>query len=581
MFKPKLLSTLKTYNKKQFFTDSISGIVVGIVAIPLAIAFGIASGVGPTEGLITAVIAGFIISFLGGSRVQIGGPTGAFIVIVYGIIQKYGISGLMISTIMAGIMLLFMGIFQLGTIIKFVPYPVIAGFTGGIAVVIFSTQISDFFGMNLKNIPNNFIDKWVYYANNLQYIDLWSFALAVLGIILITIFSSRFSNKIPGALVAILVLTPLVILLKNYGVAENVKTISDNFTLPNGFPKFSLPQFIIPDGMTLTEYIRVLLSPAFTIAMLGAIESLLSAMVADGAIGDNHDSNTELVAQGVANIFTPFFGGIPATGAIARTMTNINNGGRTPVAGIVHAIFLLLAMLALGQLIGYIPMPCLAAILIVVAYNMSGWRTMVAMRNHPRSDFAVLLITFFLTVIFDLTIAIEVGLLLAIVLFLKRTNENTTIRSFHNEIDPSDNTINSTNSTMKIEIIPDKVEVYEIDGPYFFGIANKFDDMMRITASKHWVRIISMKKVPFMDSTGLKNFEILCEKAKKEKITIIICGANYKVMNILVKSGIEKTIGKENICLTFENAIQRANEIISIEEENIANRKTQSIKVVR
>lgn len=567
MFKPKLLSTIKTYDKKQFLADSMSGIIVGIVAIPLAIAFGIASGVGPTEGLVTAVIAGFIISFLGGSKVQIGGPTGAFIVIVYGIIQKYGISGLMISTIMAGIMLLFMGIFQMGSIIKFVPYPVIAGFTGGIAVVIFSTQISDFFGMNLQNIPSHFIDKWVYYAHNIQNIDLWSLGLAVLGVLLI-VYSHKISGKIPGALLAILILTPLAILLKNYGLAENVKTIADSYTLPNGLPKFALPEFIIPAGMTLTEYIRELLSPAFTIAMLGAIESLLSAMVADGVIGDTHDSNTELVAQGVANIVVPFFGGIPATGAIARTMTNINNGGKTPVAGIIHAIFLLLVMLIFGQLIGYIPMPCLAAILVIVAYNMSGWRTMVAMRHHPRSDFAVLLITLFLTVIFDLTIAIEVGLLLAIVLFLKRTNENTTIRSFHHEIDPSDNALSSMqNPTTKLEI-PSKAEIYEIDGPYFFGIANKFDDIMRTTAaSKHLVRIISMRKVPFMDSTGVKNFEILCEKAKKEKITIIICGANSKVMKILTKSGVAKIIGKENFCLHFDTAIERAKEIIAAEEE--------------
>jgi SulP family sulfate permease len=576
MFKPKLLNTIKTYDKKQFFTDSMSGVIVGIVAIPLAIAFGIASGVGPAEGLVTAIIAGFIISFLGGSKVQIGGPTGAFIVIVYGIIQKYGIGGLMISTIMAGIMLMFMGFFKLGTIIKFVPYPVIAGFTGGIAVVIFSTQINDLFGMNLKNIPNNFIDKWIFYANNMQNIDLLSFALAVFGILLI-ISAARVSNKIPGALLAILILTPTVYFLKNYGLAENVKTIGDSFTLPQGLPVFKLPEFSIPAEMTFVEYIRVLLSPAFTIAMLGAIESLLSAMVADGAIGDNHDSNTELIAQGAANVITPFFGGIPATGAIARTMTNINNGGRSPVAGMIHAIFLLLVMLVFGQLIGYIPMPCLAAILLVVAYNMSGWRTMVAMRNHPRSDFAVLLITFFLTVIFDLTIAIEVGLLLAIVLFLRRTNENTAIRSFHKEIDPSDNAVSDSN--IKLEI-PEKVEIYEIDGPYFFGIANKFDDMMRITANKHFVRIINMKKVPFMDSTGIKNFEILCERIKKEKITIIICGANTNVLKILVKSGIAKIIGEKNFCIHLDTAIEKAKEIVEIEEKNILERKTINMKIV-
>ncbi|GHV19175.1 sodium-independent anion transporter [Planctomycetales bacterium] len=562
MFQPKLFSVLRHhYTRKMFFTDAMAGVIVGIVAIPLAIAFGIASGVGPTEGLVTAIIAGFIVSLLGGSNVQIGGPTGAFIVIVYGIIQQHGLSGLILATMMAGVMLVLMGAFKLGNIIKFVPYPVIVGFTGGIALTIFSTQINDLFGLGLTEVPGHFIEKWLYYFEHIKQVNWWALGVSVAGLSVIAV-SPKISGKIPGALVAILLLTPAVLLLKEYGGVDAIQTIGDLYALPQGLPAFRLPDFSLPAGMTFFAYLQSLFAPAFTIAMLGAIESLLSAMVADGATGDKHDSNAELVAQGVANVVTPFFGGIPATGAIARTMTNINNGGRSPVAGLVHAVFLLLMMVTLGYLVGYIPMPCLAAVLVVVAYNMSGWHTFVSMRKYPKSDFAVLLVTFFLTVIFDLTVAIEVGMLLAIVLFLKRTNETTEIRSFHDEIIPNEDVTSGAFAEGKL-VIPDKVEVYEIDGPYFFGIANKFDDIMKSTGARPClVRVIRMRKVAFIDSTGLHNLELLCQKAERDRLRIVLSGVKPKVRYALRKAGLIKMLGEPNVCPHIDLALRRAAEVV-------------------
>ena len=405
-FQPALFQSLKTYNKEKFFADLMSGLIVGIVSLPLAIAFGIASGVTPEKGIYTGIIAGFIISFLGGSKVQIGGPTGAFIVIVYGIVEQYGVQGLAIATVVAGVMLMAMGFLKLGAVIKFIPYPIVIGFTSGIALTIFSTQIKDFFGLTTPTLPSGFIEKWTIYLHHFSTINWWAALIAVLSVAII-IFTPKISKKIPGSLVALIVMTLAAYLMKNYGGITSIETIGDRFVINSQLPEMEQ----IPLSL---ESIRLLFPAAFTIAMLGAIESLLSATVADGATGQKHNSNMELVAQGAANIITPFFGGIPATGAIARTMTNINNGGKTPVAGIIHALVLLLIVLFLGDLTRHIPMACLAGVLVVVAYNMSEWRTFLSLTRQSKSTMGILMTTFLLTVIFDLTIAISVGLILAI-----------------------------------------------------------------------------------------------------------------------------------------------------------------------
>lgn len=563
VFSPKLFSSLRTYNKQRLLQDAIAGMIVGIVAIPLAIAFGISSGVGPTEGLVTAIIAGFIISAFGGSKVQIGGPTGAFIVIIYGIIQQHGLTGLLIATIMAGILLIFMGLFRLGNVIKFVPYPVIIGFTAGIAVTIFTTQMNDLFGMGIQDAPADFIHKWICYFEHWRDINWWAFAVGVVSLLII-IFSTKMSKKIPGSLVAIVLMTLIVWLLREFGGVTSITTIGDLYTLPDGMPAPHLPALHLAEGETLFNLVRDLFPSAFTIAMLGAIESLLSAMVADGVIGDKHNSNTELIAQGIANVVVPFFGGIPATGAIARTMTNINNGGRTPIAGIIHAVVLLLVLLFLGPLVGMIPMACLAGVLIVVSYNMSGWRSFLWLAKAPKSDFIVMLVTFVLTVIFDLTIAIEVGLLLAVILFLKRTNEATVIRSFSDEIDPTyHNDVRLHGNDLDMLHIPPHTEVYEIDGPYFFGIANKFDEIsQRIGADGQKVRILRMRKVSFMDSTGIHNLEQLYLRSQRCGMTLVLSGVNKHVFKTLEKSGLVQLIGRENIRDHINGALARAEEIV-------------------
>ena len=564
VFRPKLFSTLKGYSKEKLLQDLIAGMIVAVVAIPLAIAFGISSGVGPTEGLVTAIIAGFIISALGGSKVQIGGPTGAFIVIIYGIIQQHGLTGLLIATIMAGILLILMGLFKLGNVIKFVPYPVIIGFTAGIAVTIFSTQMNDLFGMGIQDAPADFIHKWICYFQHWRDINWWAFAIGIASLLII-IFSTKISKKIPGSLVAIVFMTLTVWLLREFGGVTSITTIGDLYTLPSGMPAPTLPELNLAEGQTLIRLVQDLFPSAFTIAMLGAIESLLSAMVADGVIGDKHNSNTELIAQGVANVVTPFFGGIPATGAIARTMANINNGGRTPVAGIVHALMLLLVLLCFGPLVGMIPMACLAGVLIIVSYNMSGWREVVALSKAPKSDFIVMFVTFVLTVIFDLTIAIEIGLLLAVILFLKRTNETTVIRSFSDEIDPTlSNDIRLHGNDLEKLHIPPFTEVYEIDGPYFFGIANKFDEIsQRMGTDGQKVRILRMRKVSFMDSTGIHNLEQLFLRSQRCGMTLVLSGVNENVYKTLDKAGLVKMIGKENVRNHINGALARAQEIIS------------------
>lgn len=559
VFQPKIFETLKHYSKEKFTADLMAGIIVGIVAIPLAVAFGIASGVVPTEGLVTAIIAGFIISFFGGSRVQIGGPTGAFIVIVYGIIQQHGLAGLLIATIMAGIMLILMGVFKLGNIIKFVPYPVIIGFTAGIAVTIFSTQIKDLFGLDIDNLPANFVDKWIVYFKNISEINLVTLLLGVLSILIIVLVP-KISKKIPGSLVAIVVVTVAVWLLNSSGTFGHIKTIGDIYQLPSGIPSPKMPTLTLAEGTTIIDLMVQLFPAAFTIAMLGAIESLLSAMVADGVIADKHNSNTELIGQGIANIVTPLFGGIPATGAIARTMTNINNGGRSPIAGIIHAVTLLLVLLFLGKLVGYIPMACLAGVLVVVSYNMSGWRSIVALRKMPMSDNAVMWITIVLTVVFDLTIAIEIGLLLSVVLFLKRTSEATSIKIFGSEIDPN------IESDLELHeeklLVPEGVAVYEIDGPYFFGVANKFDEIMTRMAKPPRVRIIRMRRVPFIDSTGLHNLENLCIQSRRQGSIVILSGVTMQVRKTLLKAKFDYIIPEDHICSHINIALKKADEIL-------------------
>lgn len=553
-FQPALFASLKTYNKQKFVDDLMSGLIVGIVALPLAIAFGISSGVTPEKGLVTAIIAGFLISFLGGSTVQIGGPTGAFIVIVYGIVEKFGVQGLAIATVMAGVMLLAMGFMKLGSVIKFIPYPIIVGFTSGIALTIFSTQIKDLFGLQLSHTPSDFIEKWGVYFQNFHTVNIWATAIGIVSVAIIFL-SPKISKKIPGSLIAIIGMTVLAYFMRHQWGISGIETIGDRFEINATLPKAE------PIGFNL-ESIRLLFPSAFTIAMLGAIESLLSATVADGVTGHRHNSNAELVAQGAANIITPFFGGIPATGAIARTMTNINNGGRTPVAGIVHAAVLLLILLFLGNLTRHIPMACLAGVLVVVAYNMSEWRTFRSLAKQSRSTLAILLTTFLLTVIFDLTIAIEVGLLLAVFAFMKRMNESARISRTLGRLDISKE-IESHSGNLKDEVlhIPDGVEVYEIDGPFFFGIANKFDELMREIGDKPRVRIIRMRKVPFIDSTGLNNLENLCKSAQKEKIHIILSGVNETVHASLYKSQVPYIVGEENICPNIHKAVERANEI--------------------
>ena len=552
-FTPKLFTTIKNgYNKQTLVQDLLAGIIVGIVALPLAIAFGIASGASPEAGILTAIVAGFIISFFGGSKVQIGGPTGAFIVIVYGIIQEYGMNGLMIATFMAGAFLILMGVLHLGTIIKYIPYPIVVGFTSGIALTIFATQIKDLFGLQIESVPADFLDKWVVYFQHIGTINWWSLLVGI-GSIVIIMLMPKLSRRIPGSLVAIIVMTLVTLGLKALGI-EGIETIGDRFSISSALPQPSVPELT-------WESIRHLAQPAMVIAMLGAIESLLSAAVADGVIGDRHNSNQELVAQGIANMVSPLIGGIPATGAIARTMTNINNGGRTPVAGIAHAIVLALIYLFLMPLVKYIPMSCLAGILVVVSYNMSEWRSFRAILKNPKSDIIVLLVTFFLTVIFDLTVAIEVGVLIACLLCMKRMAETTNVSVISDEIDPTADT--DIQGNLEHLVIPEGVKVYEINGPYFFGIGNKFEEMMGDMGGRAKVRIIRMRRVPFIDSTGVHNLQNMCRMCAQLGVKVVLSGVNPSVMKVLKNAGMEEVVGKENICSHISIALKRAEEIVS------------------
>ena len=553
-FAPRLVSELRHYNKEKLAADLMAGLIVGIVALPLAIAFGIASGVSPSQGILTAIIGGFIVSALGGSRVQIGGPTGAFIVIIYGIVSNpnLGLPGLMLATMLAGAFLILLGVCRLGTIIKFIPYPIVVGFTSGIAVTIFTTQIKDLFGLQTEKLPGDFLSKWGIYFQHFDTLDWVTTAVGILSIVIIAL-TPKVSKKIPGSLVAIILMTVGVYFL-NAHTNFHVTTIGDQF----GEIKASIPSLQVPN--LSWENVKGLFPTAMVIAVLGAIESLLSATVADGVCGDHHNSNQELIGQGVANICTPLFGGIPCTGAIARTMTNINNGGRTPVAGIVHAIVLLVIFLVLMPLAAYIPMSCLAGVLVIVSYNMSGWRTFMQLMKNPKSDVIVLLITFFLTVVFDLTIAIEVGLLIACLLFMKRMAESTQIKVIANEIDPNDETDAEVHEEHLI--IPKGVEVYEINGPYFFGIANKFEELMAAMENHPKVRVIRMRRVPFIDSTGIHNLQNLCEMSHREGTHIVLSGVTPNVYSVLEHNGFCKLLGKDHICPNINVALDRASAIV-------------------
>jgi sulfate permease, SulP family len=540
IFRPKLFTVLKEgYTKKQFTKDLFAGIIVGIVALPLAIAFAVASGVSPEKGIITAVVAGFIISFLGGSRVQIGGPTGAYIVIVFGIVSTYGIDGLIISTIMAGLMLIAFGLLKLGSLLKFIPHPLIVGFTSGIALVIFSTQIKDAFGLETGPMPADFIDKWEVYFNSLSTINYTALIITVATIVIAQTFR-KITNKIPGTFVAIILMTAVVAIFK-----LPVTTIETLFGDIPGTISLEVPNF---DFSNLSYY----LAPALTIAILGAIESLLSAVVADGMTGGNHRSNTELIAQGIANVVTPFFGGIPATGAIARTATNIKNGGRTPIAGIIHAITLLFIMLFFGQYAKLIPMSCLAGILILVAYNMSEWRSFLSILRGSAFDIIILLTTFFLTVLVDLTIAIQIGVVLSAILFMKRMADNG--QSILKEKD--------SHIIENYGFLPKEIEIYEISGPFFFGAAKQYSEVLKGLSSSTKVLIIRMRYVPFIDATGVHNFKEAIKSLKAGDKKIMLSGVQPDVRKELDKARISFMIGKANIFNDFDDALKKAKDIV-------------------
>ena len=560
IFQPKFFGLFKPgqYNKEKFVSDLIAGIIVGIIALPLAIAFGIASGVTPQQGLITAIVAGFLISFFGGSNFLIGGPTGAFIVIVAGIVGQYGMQGLIIATIMAGVFLVAMGICRMGAIFKFIPYPIVVGFTSGIALTIFSTQMKDFFGLPLDlQVPAGFIPQWICYFQNLGSINWLEFGMSLLCLVIC--FSwSKVTKKIPGSLIALIIGTLASVLLSKFAGID-FATIGSKFPeLANGLP---MPKPVAPTFDY--ETIKGLVSPAFTIAILCAIESLLAAMVADGATGKHHNSNTELIGQGVANIVTPLFGGIPATGALARTMASIKNGGKSPVTGLIHAIVLLMIYLFLMPYAIYIPLSCLAAILVQVAYNMSEWRSFKYLLRGDKSDVAVLLITFFLTVIVDLTVAIEVGVLLAIVLFVRRVMQTSTVYAFDgHRLAASENEEIASSEDIEYLDIPEGVDVYEINGPFFFGLASRIEELSSVKGRDTKVRIIRMRKVPFIDSTGVNNLRNLYERTHKRGVTVILSGVTENVHQSLKKFGVDAEIGAENIFPHIIPALERASEIV-------------------
>jgi len=545
MFVPKLVTTLRDYSFADFLNDAKAGIIVGIVALPLSIAFGIASGVSPERGLVTAIIAGFLISALGGSRVQIGGPTGAFIVVIYGVVEKFGVDGLIVTTFLAGIVLIIMGAAKLGSVIKFIPAPVITGFTSGIAVIIFSSQIKDFLGLTMTSVPAEFFSKWQAYFAHLDTANPESIGIGLFSI-LVLIFWPKVSTKIPAPFVAVIVATIAVKALH-----LDVETIASRFgEVPSTFPTPVVPHVTL-------DMIRSLMPSVLTVAVLAAVESLLSAVVADGMIGGRHRSNMELVAQGVANVVSPIFGGIPATGAIARTATNIKNGGRTPVAGIVHALTLLLIMLVFGSYASLIPMPTLAAILIIVAYNMSEWHTFVALLKAPKSDVLVLVTTFILTVVVDLTVAIEVGMVLAAFLFMKQMASVTNVQIVNRDLDDR-----GEEPEQKREV-NQAIQIYEINGPFFFGAVSRFTESIGVTEKFPRVIILRMRDVPAIDATGMKAIEDLYRKVEHKRSVFLIAELHSQPYLALERSGFLSRMGKERLYSSLEDALTYANKSLN------------------
>lgn len=545
--KPKLLSVMKTYNKEQFVKDIIAGLIVAIIALPLSIALAISSGVSPEQGLYTAIIAGFFISLLGGSRVQIGGPSATFMVVVYSVVAAHGTEGLLITTILAGIILILFGLFKLGSVIKYIPYPITVGFTSGIALTIFSSQIKDFFGMNLGAVPTGFIDKWKLYFASFDQIQWMPFMIGAIALAILIIWP-KINKKIPASLISIIVTTALVAILK-----LDVQTIGTQYTnLSSSFPMPSIPHIT-------WNKIETLLSPAFTIAFLCSLESLLSAVVSDGMIGSKHRSNMELVAEGVANIASGLFGGMPATGAIARTVANIKNGGRTPIAGVVHAITLLFILLFLMPLVKMIPLATLAAVLIMVSYNMSEWRMFKKLLSAPKSDVTVLLSTFLLTVLFDLTLAISVGMVLTSFLFMKRMTDVTDIQGI--EMNDDDEDLELLDEELK-EALSDEILIYEINGPFFFGAADKFLDSIQSLQGPSKVLIIRLRNVPVIDATAVHTLNLLHDSCQRSNTTLILSEVNDNPYKVIKRVGLVREIGRAQVCRQFDQAIERAKQLI-------------------
>jgi SulP family sulfate permease len=543
---PKLFSTLKQYDRQKFVNDLIAGVIVGVVALPLAIAFAIGSHVAPERGLYTAIVAGFLISALGGSRVQIGGPTGAFVVIVYGIVHQYGLDGLMVATVMAGVILIVFGLTGLGSAIKFIPFPVTIGFTSGIALIIFSGQVKDYLGLEMGEMPAPFFAKWSAYAQHLASANPWSMVVGV-GATAIIVLWPFVNRRVPATFVA-LILTTVAVRLFHLPV----ETIADRFgAIRTALPAPSLPHVEL-------SRLPTLVAPAFTIALLGAIESLLSAVVADGMIGGRHRSNMELVAQGIANIASPIFGGIPATGAIARTATNVKNGGRTPVAGMVHAVTLLLIAVFFGHYAGLVPMATLAAILVVVAYHMSEWRAFKAELRAPKSDVAVMLATFLLTVLVDLTLAIEVGMVLAAFLFMRRMAEVTNVNVISREFGDGEDDYETDPNSVRRRAVPPGVVVYEINGPFFFGAAEKFRDTMTEIQGAPKVLVVRMRNVPAIDSTGIHALTDLIRRSKREGTLVILSDVHAQPMMAMGNARLLDEIGDDNIHGNIDDALNRA-----------------------
>lgn len=543
MLVPKLFTCIKDYTREQFAKDFIAGIIVAVIALPLSIALAIASGVSPEKGLYTAIIGGFIVSFLGGSRVQIGGPTGAFIIIVYGIIEKYGITGLTVATIMAGAILIIMGLCKFGKALKYIPYPITTGFTCGIAISIFSTQIKDFLGLKITSVPSEFIAKWGSYINHLNTVNYEALFIGALALVIIVLWP-KINKKIPGTLIALIITTIITIVFK-----LNVETIGSRYgDIPAVLPKIAVHDINI-------NMVKELIPPSMTIAVLAAIESLLSAVVADGMIGGNHRSNMELVAQGFANVFSGLFGGIPVTGAIARTAANIKNGGRTPITGIVHAVALLLIMMLFMPYVKLLPMTSLAAILIVVSYNMGDWKVFKNLSKAPKSDAIIFLTTFLFTILLDLVVAIGIGVVLASFLFMKRMADYGEVKCLSDKDKDCSRLINATDFS-------DKISFYEIQGPFFFAAANKFVKVTKSMKENHEVLIIKMSKVPAMDATGYHEFETLYDLCKKHQRDLIILEAKEQPFHVLQSYGFVDRLGRENFCNNIEEAIERTNYLL-------------------